>query len=247
MRTVAVVQARMGSTRLPGKVLRPLGSRTVLGQVLARLARAPGIDRVVVATTAAASDDPVVAEAERNGATVVRGSEEDVLSRYALAARESGADVVVRVTSDCPLLDGGLVGTLVAAFHAARAAGRPLDYLSNTVVRSYPRGLDAEVFTRTALERAHAEARTPSQREHVTPFFYQNPALFMLEQYVRMPDLSALRWTLDTPEDWDLLSRLFEAIEKRGEVFGTAAVLAVLERHPEWSALNAGVRQKPVL
>jgi spore coat polysaccharide biosynthesis protein SpsF len=177
----------------------------------------------------------------------VRGSEEDVLSRYALAARSENAEVVVRVTSDCPLLDGGLVGTLVAAFHAARAAGRPLDYLSNTVVRSFPRGLDAEVFTRKALDRADAEARTPSQREHVTPYFYQNPELFTLEQYVRLPDRSALRWTLDTTEDWELLSRLFGALEKPGTIFKTEEVFGLLDRHPEWTALNAGVRQKPVL
>lgn len=247
MKIVAIVQARMGSTRLPGKVLKTLGGKSVLAQVLGRVRSCRTLTSVAVATSTLAEDEAVVDEAKRCGAVVVRGDALDVLARYGRAADETEADVVVRVTSDCPLFDGGLLETMLGAFLAGRAAARPLDYLSNTIVRSYPRGLDCEIFTRAALKRAVADARTPSQREHVTPYFYQNPTLFSVEQFARLPDLSHHRWTLDTPEDWALLSRVFEALGPCGEIFETERVLSLLAEKPEWVALNAGVEQKKVL
>lgn len=246
MKTVAIVQARVGSTRLPGKILRALAGRSVLSHVLDRVRAAAGVDETVVATTVAPADEAVAAEAVRCGVRVFRGDEDDVLSRYALAAAGAGADVVVRVTSDCPLFDSGLLGAMLGAFHASRVGGRPLDYLSNTVLRTFPRGLDAEIFTRAALERAAREATAPHEREHVTPYLYQHPDRFAVDQYARVPDLSAHRWTLDTPEDWELIRRVVEALGPRGERFSTDAVLDLLRRHPDWVALNAGVEQKPL-
>lgn len=244
MKTVAIVQARVGSTRLPGKILLPLAGRSVLAHVLERVRAASGVDETVVATTTAPADAAVAAEAERSGVRVFRGDEADVLSRYALSAAASAADVVVRVTSDCPFLDPALLSAMLGAFHASRAAGRPLDYLSNTVVRSFPRGLDAEIFTRAALDRAAREAVAPHEREHVTPYLYQRPERFAVDQYVHVPDLSAHRWTLDTPDDWELIRRVAEALGPQGQCFTTDAVLALLAEKPDWTKLNAHTEQK---
>jgi spore coat polysaccharide biosynthesis protein SpsF len=241
---VAIIQARMGSTRLPGKVMLPLCGHSVLAQVIARAEAARGIDRVMVATSVGAEDDVVAAEAARCGAAVFRGSAEDVLARYHGAALAAGARTVLRITADCPLLDPELVSAMLARFRQSEAAAQRLDYLSNTLARSYPRGLDAEIFTFAALARCHAEATLPHQREHVTPYLYEHPALFAIENYAGTPDLSAHRWALDTPEDWELIQAIYARLGSGRTVFPSAAVLALLEAHPELVALNAHVVQK---
>ena len=237
---VAIIQARMASTRLPGKVLLPLCGHSVLAQVLARVEAARGIERVVVATGDGAPDDPVAAEATRYGAMVYRGSPGDVLARYHGAAIQAGAETVVRVTADCPLLDPELLTAMLVRFRE-----RSCDYLSNGLVRSYPRGLDIEIFTMDALGRSHAEASLPHQREHVTPYIYEHPERFAIEPYVGTPDRSAHRWTLDTPEDWALIQAIYASLGNGRTIFLTAAVLALLEARPELVMLNAHVVQKP--
>lgn len=241
-RTVAIIQARMGSTRLPGKVMKTLAGRTVLAHVAERVRLCPLVDEVIVATTTSAADDVIVGECARLGVRCFRGSEQDVLSRYHAAASQALADVVVRVTADCPLFDPLLLEQMLRQFRDARAAGEPLDYLSNTLERSYPRGLDAEVFTFAALERAHREARLPAEREHVTPYLYRHPERFQIRGVKSERDLSRHRWTLDTPEDWAFISALFEQLGAGR--FGTRAVLEFLERRPDLVALNAHVAQK---
>jgi spore coat polysaccharide biosynthesis protein SpsF len=241
-RTVAIIQARMGSSRLPGKVMRVLAGRSVLAHVVERVRLCLLVDEVVVATTTSAADEAIVAEAQKLGVRCFRGSEEDVLARYYAAARDALADVVVRATSDCPLFDPELLEHMLRQFRAAAAAGEPLDYLSNTLERSYPRGLDAEIFTFAALERAHREARAPAEREHVTPYLYRHPERFHVRGVKGERDLSRHRWTLDTPEDWAFISAVFEQLGKQR--FGMEAVLEVLERRPELLALNAHVKQK---
>src|SRR6266576_2033575 len=166
VRTLGVIQARMGSTRLPGKVLRRLAGDTVLGHVIGRVRAAPGIDAVVVATTSAPEDDPIVATAKQRGAGVTRGPAEDVLARYALAFDEHGGDIGVRVTADCPCLDPTLLSRALDAFQSADPPG---DYLSNTLTRSFPRGYDFEIFSVRALLEAASEAQDAYSREHVTP------------------------------------------------------------------------------
>lgn len=241
MRTIAIIQARMGSTRLPGKVLKPLGGRSVLSQVIRRVGACPGLTEVVVATTTHAEDDAIVAESERCGVETFRGDRDDVLSRYYLAAKAHEASLVVRVTSDCPLFDPTLLGAMLAAYHAGEAP----DYLSNTLERRYPRGLDAEIFTFAALERAHREATKPYEREHVTPHLYQHPERFSVRQYAPGgEDHSALRWTLDTPEDFTFLSAVYDVLGPDGASFTTQDVLALLAERPELIALNSHVRQK---
>jgi len=241
-RVVAIIQARMGSTRLPGKILLPLGGQSVLANVVARTRRAALVDEVIVATTTSTQDEVVVSESKRLGVAVYRGSEDDVLSRYVMAARESCASAVVRITSDCPLLDSSVVDQVIRRY--ADSAGE-LDYVSNTLVRTYPRGLDVEVFSTQALETAAANAAAPSDREHVTPFFQHNPGQFRLESVERLPDLSHHRWTLDTPEDYRFMLQVFMGVPITVESTPLfTEVIRYLNGHSEISAINACVQQK---
>ena len=227
----------MGSTRLPGKVLKPLAADTVLAHVVRRVRQAKRLDGICIATTESPSDEPIVAEAVRLGVRCFRGSEQDVLARYFGAAQANGADVIVRVTSDCPLFDGALLDAMLAVFHATPG----LDYLSNVQERRFPRGLDAEIFTFAALARTHEAATQPHEREHVTPYLYQHPEQFRLSSFVGKSDLSAHRWTLDTPEDWQFVEAVYAALGPR---FTTADVLNLLKARPELTTLNAHVEQK---
>lgn len=241
---VAIVQARMGSTRLPGKVMRELCGVTILGHVIQRVARCPRVGKVVVATTESERDSIIVAEAARHGAGVTRGSEEDVLARYYQAATEHHADPIVRVTSDCPLFDPDLLTSMLEAYGRESAQPEGVDYLSNTVRRTFPRGLDAEIIAFGALERAHREAIAPFEREHVTPYIWQHPGLFRVRHFLGDEDLSSHRWTLDTEDDWKLIRAVFEHLCVRDGAFTTREVLALLAARPELTALNAHVRQK---
>lgn len=234
----------MGSTRLPGKVLRMLGGKTVLAHVIERAKAIRGADGVVVATSALADDDRIEQEALLNGAAVFRGSESDVLDRYHGAATESRADVVIRITSDCPLLDSTVVSAMLKKFLDGKGRGEELDYMSNGLRRTFPRGLDAEIFIREALERAQRDARQPYEREHVTPYIYQHPERFRVHSFEAETDLSRFRWTLDTEQDFEMLSRVFQGLKPSGEILSTEEVLAFLHRNPEIAAINAEIRQK---
>lgn len=242
MRRVGVItQARAGSARLPGKVLIEVAGRTMLDHHLDRLTAA-GLD-VIVATTDNPDDDRVVELVQRRGLRVFRGSEDDVLSRYAACARANELDVVVRVTSDCPLIDGGVVADGVTRFlRLAEEHGDDV-YLSNTLERTYPRGLDFEVFGAAALDRADREATGPSDREHVTPWLYTGPHRLTHLVQQRWPvDRSSYRVTLDTAEDLELISRLLE--EHDAAALDCAGLIDVLDDHPELVALNAEVAQR---
>lgn len=241
MRRAAIIQARMGSTRLPGKVLMPLGGTTVLGCVIERV-RSAALDDVVVATSRLPDDDRVADFAAASGARVWRGDERDVLGRFQGAAADVDAEIVVRVTADCPLIDGALIAQMLGDFDH----GDPADYLSNTLTRTYPRGLDAEIFTRAALDRAAAEARLPYEREHVTPYLYRHPEIFRLVAYTDPSgaDRSSMRWTLDTPEDYAFLRAVFDRLAVQAAAVSTGAVLEILEREPALTSINAAVRQK---
>jgi spore coat polysaccharide biosynthesis protein SpsF len=240
MTTVAIIQARMGSTRLPGKVMLPLLDEPMLTRVVRRAARATRLDLVVVATTTDAADDEIVALGAREGWPVERGSQMDLLDRYVQAARAHDADVVVRITSDCPLIDPAVLDDTVAAFDAAGC-----DYASNTLEpRTFPRGLDVEVVTRDALERAWREDRDPAWREHATPYVYRHPEAFRLLRVPGPSDHTRHRWSVDTPEDYELVRRIYESIGH--DEFGWLEALALAEAHPEWSDLNRGVVQKSV-
>lgn len=243
MKVVAIIQARMGSTRLPGKVMRQLEGKSVLARVVERVRACRHVDVVVVATTTAPIDDVVVEEAMRCDAGLFRGSEHDVLSRYWGAAHSCAAETVVRATSDCPLFDPEVLSRMLARYFQAAAQGRRLDYLSNAIQRTYPRGLDAEIVSFEALTIAHERARLPHEREHVTPYIYQHPSEFSIENYSDGWALQHHRWTLDTPEDWALISAIYSEFSGR-DSFSTAEVAELLARRPDLVALNASIEQK---
>ncbi|CAN5355347.1 glycosyltransferase family protein [soil metagenome] len=236
-----IIQARVGSTRLPGKVLRDIGGCSMLARVVRRVARARRIDRVIVATSTLPQDDAVVAEAEGLDADVFRGSEQDVLDRYHGAAAAFGLDAIVRVTSDCPLIDPGLIDVVVGRFLDARPA---VDFASNSLDPTYPRGLDFSIMTRSALERAWTEATQDYERVHVTPYLREHPERFRLLS-VTGGSGSEQRWTVDTHEDLEFVRVVYSRFGNR-DAMSWRDVLALLEREPELLAINRDVRQKAV-
>ncbi|MDP2264421.1 MAG: glycosyltransferase family protein [Hydrogenophaga sp.] len=240
MTTLIIVQARMTSTRLPGKVLLPLAGVPMLTRLAERLRRVQRADGIVIATTTNATDDPIAVLCTQLGVLCHRGSEHDVLSRYADAARLHGADTVVRITADCPLIDPALIDQVIAAFEEGDS-----DYTSNMLPPTWPYGMAVEVFSAAALQRAHAEATQPAEREHVTPFIYGHPERYRLRNVASPVDLSHHRWTVDTPEDHELVRRLFETLHPLNPQFTQTDILALLDAHPEWVAINQHVQQKP--
>lgn len=267
-RTVAIIQARMGSQRLPGKVLLDIAGQPMLARVYERTRLAGAVDQVVVATTDQPDDDPIAELCEGRGYACYRGSLPDVLDRYCQAARQFGAEVIVRVTADCPLIDPGVIDRTVEAFYGLTAPqDQPLstglpgeiqpasaspwqpayDFAANRLPppwgRTYPIGLDVEVCTATALEAAWREADLPYQREHVMPFFYDNLQRFRVLLVNAEANFGALRWTVDTPEDLDLLRRIYAAFPGRDDVSWLEA-LDLTERHPELTQINAGIAAK---
>ncbi len=233
---VAVIQARMGSTRLPGKTLLRLAGATVLEHVVSRARAARRVDRIVVATTTNAEDDAIAEECARLRADLERGSASDVLDRYAMACDRSSADVVLRITADCPLLDPDVVDEVVDALLAPPQC----DYASNTLERTFPRGLDVEAVAAPALAAAAREAGDPYEREHVTPFIYDRPERFLLRNVRSSSDWSHLRWTLDTPADYEYLERVFAlaTIDARN-MPGFERVARAVEADAALMALNA--------
>ncbi|MGQ0553124.1 MAG: cytidylyltransferase domain-containing protein [Planctomycetota bacterium] len=235
---LAIVQARAGSTRLPGKVLADIAGVSMLARVTERARRARLVEAVVVATSTLPGDDLVAAEAARLGLRVCRGSEQDVLARFLQAARECEAAHLVRLTADCPLLDPTLVDDVVRVYQEEHP-----DYASNGLVPGYPRGLDVEAFSTAALERAGQQAQRPYERSHVTPYFYEHPELFRLRSLTPGEDLSAERWTVDTPEDLAFVRAVYAAFAPRTD-FSWQETLAAVQREPRLAELNRHVRQK---
>lgn len=228
----------MGSTRLPGKVLIDLGGESVLARVVRRLRRADLMDEIVVATTALAADNAIVSECARFSVPVFRGQENDVLDRYYQAAHWINADAIVRITSDCPLIDAEITDNTIRAFISCKP-----DYASNALQRTYPRGLDTEVISCDALTRVWQEARFSYQRAHVTPYIYENPDRFRIVTVRSDADYSDLRWTLDTPEDLTFIRAVYERMDN-DDSFSWRDVLSVLEQEPQLAELNRQVRQK---
>lgn len=231
MKTVAIVQARMGSKRLPNKVMLPICGMPMIHVLLERLATAKRVDQIVLAT----SDDScniILAEGVRKlGITVVQGSENDVLDRYYKAAKQVDADVVVRITGDCPLIDAKIVDDVIDLYWK-----QDVDYATNTNPPSYPDGLDVEVFSYASLERAWKEAHEPFQREHVTPFIRESK-FFKHTNLTNAIDESSERWTVDEPEDFGVIRKIFEHFYPRFD-FSWGEVLSLRDRHPEWFTGN---------
>ncbi len=227
---VAIIQARMGSTRLPRKVMKKILGKEVILHDIDRLRQIKNLDKIVIATTNKNADNLIV-EAIKNYDSdigVFRGSEDDVLDRYYKAAKEFNATVIVRITSDCPLIDPKVSDKVIEAF-----LNNKCDYCSNCLKRTYPQGLDTEVFSFEALEKAWKEAKEDYQREHVTPYIYENPGKFKLLNVSNDKDLSYLRWTLDTIEDFNFIEEIYKRLYKENKIFYMDDVLKVLEKEPE--------------
>lgn len=238
---VAIVQARMGSTRLPGKALAGLGGQSVIDHVIRRVRGAQTVDRLVVATTDLPTDDVLVRHLVDVGVKVVRGSSQDVLSRFALAIEAFQAAWIVRVTADCPFIDSGVIDEVVAASCVPSC----VDYCSNVLSRTYPIGMDCEVFTRDALLRANSEARSESDREHVTPYMYGHPGSFALRNveapsWARRPDL---RLTIDESADLALAEMI---VERLGDTPDLRSILELMDASPGLAEANRHVEHRHV-
>ena len=234
MTVVAVIQARVGSTRLPGKVLLPLAGAPALQRMIERLSSSRRVDRIVVATSISGGDDAVADLCGRIGVACGRGPELDVLSRFAAVADTSAADadLLVRLTGDCPLVAPDVVDAVIVA-----AVEGGFDYVSNTEPPTWPDGLDVEVMTRDALIMGHRAAVVPSDREHVTPWL-RRELRSLTTAAPSSVDLSRLRWTLDEPEDYVLIAAIYAALHDDATTFTTADVLGYLQSRPELGRIN---------
>ena len=234
MNVVAIIQARMSSTRLPGKVLMELAGKPVLEHVVSRIKSCKTIQKVVVATSTDESDDAIERWCESLGVACYRGSLNDVLDRYYQAAIQSNADAIVRITADCPAIDPTIVDEVVSAY---LAGGYEFFGLSG----EFPDGLDCTVFAFSAIERAWKEAQLPSEREHVGPYIEKHPELFKSGGLMKFSGLSHHRWTLDEPRDLDFLKIVFERLYQADKDFLAADVLALLKAEPELLSINGSI------
>jgi spore coat polysaccharide biosynthesis protein SpsF len=232
---IAIVQARVSSARLPAKVLEDISGKPLIEHVLRRVMASKRIDRVVVATTDTPADDTLVETVgTRVGCPVFRGSESDVLDRFYRCALEHGADVVVRITADDPLKDPEIIDRAVGLLVADPA----LDYCSNTLLPTFPEGLDVEVFRVDALARAAREATRGSDREHVTPYIWRHPDVFSIRNFEHEEDLSHWRWTVDRPRDLAFVRCVYDALYRGDALFSYRDVIAFVRSHPDVLRIN---------
>ena len=233
-KTVAIIQARMSSTRLPGKVIKPIGGIPAILLMIRRLQTAKNIDHILVATSLDVSDDELVKIVESSGFDCYRGNLSDVLARFYSAAQVSHADIVVRITGDCPLVDPEIVDQVVSKLIESQS-----DYATNTLPPTYPDGLDVEAFTFKSLESAYMQAKLTSEREHVTPFIRNHPELFKIVNIEGDRDLSHLRWTVDYLDDYHFVNRLIELVDVE-DITKACFVdfVSAIESHTELSMMN---------
>jgi spore coat polysaccharide biosynthesis protein SpsF len=258
-RVVAIIQGRMSSSRLPGKILADIGGQPMLSRVYVRTARATTLDEVIFATTTDASDDPVAEYCDFSGIPFTRGSLFDVLDRYYQTALHAKADVVVRITADCPVIDPELIDNVVRAVTSEQS---PVDFAANRLpppwTRTYPIGLDVEACTFKALKKAWKEAEEPQHREHVMPYFYEgvqllavsrqllegtSPRGFRIALLHHTTDFGDYRWTVDTPEDLEFMREIYSRFDGRDD-FTWKEVLDLVHDNPELAKINAGVQHK---
>jgi len=240
VKVVIIVQARMTSTRLPGKVLLKVMDKPLLEYQIERLREVRAAEQVLIATTINAADNEIVQLCKRLGVTFFCGSEHDVLDRYYQAAQASHADVIVRITSDCPLIDPVVVDKVIGFY-----LDHPVyEYVTNCLPRTYPVGMDTEVFSFQALRIAHQEAVTGPDREHVTGYIEQRPDRFCQANVAYKENHSRYRWTVDTPADFELISRIITTLYPGNHNFTLEDCLTLLAHNPEWEKINSHVKQK---
>lgn len=241
MKTVATIEARMSSTRLPGKVLMPVIGDPMLHHLVRRLKAVESIDNIVLATTINGSDDILVDFAKHEDIGIYRGSEEDVMSRVLEAASGAGAEVVVEITGDCPIIDPDIVEQTIRMFRSHNA-----DYVSNVQVRSYPDGMDTQVFRLETLKRSASMTQDPLDREHVSLHIRNNPHLFSQVHLVAPPSLHwpELGLTLDEQADYELLKKIIEYFGTKDPMFSCLDAIRLLRQKPDWVEINSSVKRK---
>lgn len=239
MLTLAIVQARLGSSRFPGKTLLPLRSTTVIELLLERIKLAPEIDQILLAVPSSEDPEPFERVSKKAKVGFFRGSELDLLDRHYQAAKIHRAEVILKIPSDCPLIDPEIISRGIRSF---RESSHQLDYMSNLHPQSYPDGNDVEIFTFDALERSWKEARAPFQREHTTPYIWDNPEIFRIGNFLWETgwDLSkTYRYTLDYPADYQVIQAIYETLAPlKGTAFSVSEICSFLQDSPEITRLN---------
>lgn len=237
----AIIACRMSSERLPGKTLMPICGKPMLELLIQRVKRSKALDKVVIATTTDASDDPIQTLCSELDIRCYRGSRDNVLERFIMAARDNQLEIAVRITGDCPLMDGEIIDDVVALFKS-----RPCDYASNVLKRTYARGWDVEVVRLTALRKIYNQSPSQAEKEHVTCGIYQRPNEFVcvnLEAPAKW-SLPEARLCVDTQEDFELVRKIFEALYPKNLEFSWKDVVGLLRSNPDWLKINSSVRQK---
>ena len=243
MKILAIIQARMGSTRLPGKIMKEVNGKPLLLYQLERVKKSKLIDKIVIATTTTKKDDLIINFCEQYNVDCYRGSEEDVLARYYEASQQFGGEVIVRLTSDCPIIDPSIIDKTIKYY----IDNLPYyDYVSNTIERTYPRGMDVEVFSIKALRKAFLESKLKADREHVTAYMYSNAYKFNIGSVSNNLDLSKHRWTVDTIEDFKLIETILHNLNIENRMFKMEDVINLLDNNPDWFKLNAHIEQKKI-
>jgi len=239
----AIIQARMGSERLPGKVLMDIAGKPMLWHVVNRLKQSKYLNRIIIATTTNKDDEKIVDFCETNNINFYRGSENDVLDRYYKTALYWDVDTIVRITADCPLIDPNVIDKVIISYLKNMDN---FDGSSNTIERTYPRGLDTEVISSLGLSKAWNEAKEDYQREHVTIYIYENPLKFKLYSLKNDVDLSYYRWTVDEKKDLKLVKNIYKFLYSEGNIFLTKDILKLLELKPNLKKINKDVEQKKI-
>jgi spore coat polysaccharide biosynthesis protein SpsF len=243
MVVTAIIQARMGSTRLPGKILKEVDGKTLLDYQMERVKASKKIDQIVIATTINCEDDIIEQFCLKNDIKYYRGPEIDVLTRYYEAASKFGGETIIRLTSDCPIIDPVVIDETISYYMNNNGI---FDYVTNTLVSAYPRGYDVEVFSKEVLEKAYKMASSQSDREHVTAYIYKNADVFNIGHYGEDSFYSNYRLTVDTEEDFQLVSTIISNLYHENHLFNLYEIRDLFNNHPELSLMNSHVRQKKV-
>lgn len=240
LETLIILQARMSSSRLPNKVLMPILGKPMLAHQIARLAKIKTPYKLIIATSKQKSDDAIAILCEQLSISCFRGSLDDVLARYYHAAIEHNNDKkiknIVRLTGDCPLIDSDIIDNVIELFLTTK-----VDYCSNCVPATFPDGLDVEVFSLAALEKAYLLAKKPSEREHVTPFIRNNPELFTTSNFSHTHDLSHYRWTVDEAIDFKLVNKIYQALYENTPLFKLNDILQLIQQQPQLARMNQNI------
>ena len=240
---VAIVQARMGSSRLPGKTMMEIQGQPMLWHVVNRMRSSRLVDKIVIACSVSPADDPIEDFCKINKLACYRGDEQDVLDRYYQAAIKNQADMIIRITADCPLIDPEVADKVISVFLTNQGSA---DGASNVIKRTYPRGLDVEVFSFSALERCYKDAREAAFREHVTLFMYKNPSAYNFVSVEADTDLTEFRLTVDEMKDFELVRQIYKNLWQERKLFLLSDIIRLLESKPSLKGLNRQVQQKPV-